>query len=127
MVAPLIVLAILLSLALVALAALARQHLGRVGSTAPVRDSSARRILFPVAESGLSTRTLEAALRLANAERSDAGPDLHRDHSGAPLTRRGADPRAEDYDPAGCGRPPTHGHRYGGAPEQRQERRRVTA
>ena len=74
MVAALIVLAILLSLALVALAALARQHLGRVGSTGPVRDTSARRILFPVAERGLSARALEAALRLAKAERATLVP-----------------------------------------------------
>jgi nucleotide-binding universal stress UspA family protein len=59
---------IALALLALALAALVLQHFGRVArfSRAPVTD--VRRILFPFVAQALSTRALDAALRLAKAE-----------------------------------------------------------
>ena len=61
----LIALIVLLALAL---AALALQHFGRVARPSRVPGADTRRILFPFVAQALSTRALDAALRLANAE-----------------------------------------------------------
>jgi hypothetical protein len=49
-------------------AGLALQHFGRFARFLRVPVTDARRILFPFVAHGLSTRALDAALRLANAE-----------------------------------------------------------
>ena len=61
----LIALIVLLALAL---AALALQQFGRVARPSRVPAADTRRILFPFVAQALSTRALDAALRLANAE-----------------------------------------------------------
>ena len=53
---------------LLALAALALQDFGRVARPSRVPGTDTRRILFPFVAQALSTRALDAALRLANAE-----------------------------------------------------------
>jgi hypothetical protein len=60
-----VVLVLLLALAV---AALALQHFGRFVRFFGVPVTDARRILFPFVAQALSTRALDAALRLANAE-----------------------------------------------------------
>ena len=66
-----LVLVLLLALAL---AALALQHFGRYARFFRVHVTDARRILFPFAAQALSTRALDAALRLANAEHATLVP-----------------------------------------------------
>ena len=68
-----IVLMLLLALAL---AALALQHFGRLHRFSRKRVSDARRILFPFVAEALSTRALDAALRLADAEDATLVPTL---------------------------------------------------
>jgi hypothetical protein len=65
---------VLILLLVIALAALALQNFGRFTrfSRAPVTDT--RRILFPFVAQALSTRALDAALRLADAETATLVP-----------------------------------------------------
>ena len=63
-----IALLLLLLLLTLALAALALQHFGRFPRSARVPGTKVGRILFPFVAQGLSTRALDAALRLADAE-----------------------------------------------------------
>ncbi|MGB0098288.1 MAG: hypothetical protein WBP81_37835 [Solirubrobacteraceae bacterium] len=51
-----------------ALAALALEHFGRIARPSRAPRADTRRILFPFGAQALSTRVLDAALRLASAE-----------------------------------------------------------